>query len=162
VLPGYSEGLVRINVAGRDGESGIAPEEFDATCAELIELIEGLADGRTGEPLAEEIIRVRETPEEGGEEQSPADLMVLWREKICTDVAAHPRFGSIGPVPFFRSGGHATEGFLLASGPSFERGRRLPDLETADVTATLLDRLGIAVPEHVGGRPIGKARPLAV
>ncbi|MCB2060014.1 MAG: alkaline phosphatase family protein [Novosphingobium sp.] len=160
-LPGYSEGLIRINVAGRDGDGGIPPEQFDATCNELIDLVRQLTDARTGKPIAQQIIRVRQSPWDQGEELSPADLMVLWNDELAADVAGHPRFGQIGPIPFFRSGGHASEGFVLARGPGFEQGLRLPAVDTADLTATLLDRLDIAVPDHIKGRPIRTAHSLA-
>jgi predicted AlkP superfamily phosphohydrolase/phosphomutase len=153
-LPGYSEGLIRINVRGRDGSEGIAPEQFDATCTELTELLERLVDARSGKAIAEKIVRVRQSPWETSERLSPADLMVIWRDDLCTDVADHPELGRIGPVPFFRSGGHATEGFLLARGIGMKPNTRLPYVTTADVTATLLDRLGEPVPSHVEGRPI--------
>jgi hypothetical protein len=80
--------------------------------------------------------------------------MVIWRDDCCTDVVDHPELGRIGPVPFFRSGGHATEGFLLARATGLTPDRRVPYVTTADVTATLLDRLGEPVPPHVEGRPI--------
>lgn len=38
-LPGYSEGLVRINVQGRDGPDGIPAAEFDSVCKTLITLL---------------------------------------------------------------------------------------------------------------------------
>ncbi|MCB2073596.1 MAG: alkaline phosphatase family protein [Novosphingobium sp.] len=161
VLPGYSEGLIRINVAGRDGDAGIPPEQFDATCNELTELVCQMVDARTGKQMAQEIVRVRQSPWEDGADLSPADLMVLWNDELATDVVSHPRFGQIGPVPFFRTGGHATEGFVLARGPGFDRGRKMPAVETADVTATLLDRLGVDLPDHIDGSPIGRAPSLA-
>jgi predicted AlkP superfamily phosphohydrolase/phosphomutase len=153
-LPGYSEGLIRVNVAGRDGPDGIAPENFGRVCDEIVDLVERLTDARTGEPVAREIIRVRKEPGDDAPELSPADLMVLWRDDLTADTVEHPALGQIGPVPFFRSGGHATQGFVLARGAGFEPGARLPPVATADVTATLLDRLGMEIPAHVDGRPM--------
>ncbi len=154
-LPGYSEGLVRINVAGRDGDGGLPAGQFEHCCNELTALLHGLRDARSGEPMIEEIIRVRDNPWDDRPELSPADLMVVWRNDLCTDVVDHPQLGRIGPAPFFRSGGHATEGFILAKGDGFVPGRHLPPVPTPDVTATLLARLGVPVPGHVDGRPLG-------
>ncbi|MBI1181965.1 MAG: hypothetical protein GC201_15575 [Alphaproteobacteria bacterium] len=153
-LPGYSEGLIRLNVAGRDGTGGVDPADFGRVCDEVTAVVQGLADARTGAPLAREIIRVRATPEQDPG-SSPADLMVLWRDDLSADCVEHPTLGRIGPVPYFRSGGHATQGFVLARGDGFAPGTRLPPVKTADVTATLLDRMGVDIPEHVEGRPIG-------
>ncbi|MGE0667667.1 MAG: alkaline phosphatase family protein [Sphingomonadales bacterium] len=152
-LPGYSEGLIRLNVAGRDGPDGVAPEDFGRTCDEIVELVTALTDARTGQPVAERVIRVRRSPDEDAPDLSPADLMVLWRDDLTADSVEHPRLGQIGPVPFFRSGGHATEGFVLARGAGFTPGARLADVATPDVTATILDRLGVPIPGHVEGRP---------
>lgn len=44
VLPGYSEGLIRLNVQGRDGPSGMPPARFGAVCDELTELLGRLVD----------------------------------------------------------------------------------------------------------------------
>jgi hypothetical protein len=116
-------------------------------------MIGELVDARSGEPMAKEVIRVRQTPWEGAN-LSAADLMVVWRE-IETDVVDHPTHGRIGPMPFFRTGGHSCEGFVLARGPGFEAGRRLPPVATEDVTATLLQQLGADLPAHVKGVPFG-------
>ena len=87
-------------------------------------------------------------------DRSPADLMVLWHDDLTADSVEHPRLGQIGPIPYFRSGGHATEGFVIARGPGFTPGLRVDGISTPDVTATILDRLGVAIPDHVDGRPI--------
>ncbi len=152
-LPGYSEGLVRINVAGRDSERGIAAEEFQRVCDDIARMIGELVDARSGEPMAQKIIRVRRTPWEGAN-LSAADLMVVWRS-VQTDVVDHPVHGRIGPMPFFRTGGHSCEGFVMACGPGFDAGRQLRPVTTEDVTATLLQQLGAKIPGHVSGRPIG-------
>ena len=154
VLPGYSEGLIRINVTGRDGKDGIPASEFTRTCDELEQMLKALVDGRTGLPMIREIIRVRESPSGDAKDLSAADIMVAWRDDISTDVADHPVHGRIGPAPFFRTGGHSTEGFVLARGAGFAPGVRLPPVTTPDVTATFLAKLGIALPAHVEGRTI--------
>ncbi|HSH88569.1 MAG TPA: alkaline phosphatase family protein, partial [Ramlibacter sp.] len=126
VLPGYSEGLIRINVAGRDGAQGIPANEFGRVCDELEQMLAGLTDARTGKPMIQDIVRVRAAPEADAKQLSAADLMVLWRDDIATDAAEHPVHGRIGPAPFFRTGGHTTEGFVLARGAGFAPGVRLP------------------------------------
>lgn len=155
-LPGYSEGLIRVNVAGRDGPRGVAKDHFGQVCDDIVRLAEELVDARTGEAVVREVIRVRRNPGDDAPELAPADLMVLWRDDLTADTVEHPSLGQIGPVPFFRSGGHATQGFVLARGVGFDAGARLPPVATADVTATLLDRLGVEMPEHVEGRPFNR------
>lgn len=154
VLPGYSEGLIRVNIRGRDGAHGIDREEYDRVCGEVCDLVMGLKDSRTGETLAKEILRVREFPEDDGKDKPPADLVVLWKEDKVTDVAEHSVHGRIGPAPFFRTGGHSTQGFLLAHAPGFKAGSRLEGINVMDFTATLLSRLGQDIPAYVKGKPL--------
>lgn len=154
-LPGYSEGLIRLNVAGRDGADGIAPADFGRACDELTALVNALTDARTGRPIAKEVIRVRQTAFDDSDALSPADIMVLWHDDLTADAIEHPVLGQVGPAPFFRSGGHATQGFVLAKGEGFEPGARLPNVSTPDVTATLLARMGVEIPPHVEGKPFG-------
>lgn len=153
-LPGYSEGLVRLNVVGRDGPGGIAPGDFATTCDELTAIIDALTDARSGERMVERIVRVRNQPGLNSSTASSADLMVVWREGLVTDVVEHPHFGQIGPVPFFRTGGHATEGFVLARGAEFAPGERRAAVQTADVTATILHSMDISPPAHAQGTPM--------
>lgn len=154
-LPGYSEGLIRVNVSGRDGtgEGGVDPDAFAGVCTELVATLGDLRDLRSGEKLVQEVVRVRAGPHDEVH-ASPADLIVRWRDDLCGDVVDHPTLGRIGPAPFFRTGGHATKGFVLCVGETFAAGVRLPDVRTEDVTATMLDRLGCAIPPHVRGVPI--------
>ncbi|MCB2076962.1 MAG: alkaline phosphatase family protein [Novosphingobium sp.] len=155
-LPGYSEGLVRLNVRGRDGPEGIPPEDFAATCDELTEVFEALVDARTGDKLIDRVIRVRAPPFDGSEGLSPADLIVVWRDDICTDTIEHPTLGRVGPVPLFRTGGHSTEGFMLGKGSAFGNACRMPDITMTDVTATLLDLLDVEMPSHIDGRSVAR------
>ena len=154
VLPGYSEGLIRVNVKGRDGPNGIDRDEYDRICAEICELVMGLKDSRTGEAMAKDVLRVRDFPEDEGKDKPPADLVVLWKEDKVTDVVEHPAHGRIGPAPFFRTGGHSTRGFLLAHAPGFEAGSRLEGAKVTDLTATLLSRTGQEIPDYIKGKPL--------
>jgi predicted AlkP superfamily phosphohydrolase/phosphomutase len=147
---------VRINVAGRDGDGGIALTDFAAVCDELTAMIGQLVATRTGEPAVAEVIRVREEADQG-KDLSPADLIIRWRDHITGDVMDHPDLGRVGPVPYFRAGGHAMKGFMLGVGPSFRPDQRLPDVTTQDVTATILDRLGLPKPAHMTGTAIERA-----
>jgi predicted AlkP superfamily phosphohydrolase/phosphomutase len=161
VLPGYSEGLIRINVAGRDGPGGIAVHDYEAVCAELTDIALALVDARTGQPLADRVLRVRSDPFAVGKPDAPADLIVVWREDCDADVVEHPRYGRIGPVPYFRTGGHSTAGFFLGRGKRFAPGLRLSGLPTEDATATFFAMLGVDQPAHAKGKPIGALPVLA-
>ena len=57
---------------------------------------------------------------------------------------------------------HSFDGVFLLAGPGTDGPRELPPLAIRDVTPTILERLGLPVPEHVQGRPIsGLDEPFA-
>ncbi len=142
-LPTYSEGLIRLNVRGREASGMIAPEDFARTCDALGDYLRAVVDARSGKNLVREIIPMRRTPFDA--QGAPADLVVLWQDETPTDVVTSPMSGRIGPAPYFRSGGHSSQGFVIARGPGIAPGSRLPDLRTDELTATflgLLERAG--------------------
>jgi predicted AlkP superfamily phosphohydrolase/phosphomutase len=142
-LHSYSHGMVRLNVRGRDGNGIVAPEAYKTVCAEVAELIESLRCARTGLPLARRAWRTRENAFEEGPHLPPADLMVEWTDNV-TDVVDGPGIGRIGPVPFFRSGGHGPRGFCLMRGPGIAPGSSLPEnMQVTELTAMLMRRLGM-------------------
>jgi predicted AlkP superfamily phosphohydrolase/phosphomutase len=153
-LPTYSEGLIRINLQGRDASGLVAPHAYHRTCDEICELLGELRDARSGGPMVREIVRTRSGPGDDDPSRPPADLIVLWQEDTPTDVVEGPRTGRIGPLPYFRSGGHSSRGFLAAAGPGIAPGSRLAGSSAQDLTATILHLLGEPVPAHVGGRPV--------
>lgn len=156
-LPGYSEGLVRLNIAERDGANGVDPNDYEATCAQLTQMIASLRDARSGTPLAERVVRTRTDPFEEGDHLSPADLLVVWNDALFTDAVDHPDLGRIGPVPYFRVGGHATEGFVIAQGKRFSpNAPPRSDVKTTDVTATILDLLDVERPAHMRGASLAQ------
>ena len=68
----------------------------------------------------------------------PADLIVLWQEESPTDVVDGAGIGRIGPLPYFRSGGHSSRGFVIGRGPDFEAGSRLADLRAEQLPRFLV------------------------
>jgi len=56
-LPTYSEGLIRINLEGRERNGLVAPEDYQKTCDQLCEYLYEVKDGRTGKPMVREIVK---------------------------------------------------------------------------------------------------------
>jgi predicted AlkP superfamily phosphohydrolase/phosphomutase len=151
-LPSFSHGLIRINVRGRDGRGTVAPEDYAGVCSRLTDALMRLTDARSGRPLVREIRRTRAAADDAMH-AAPADLLVLWQEGP-TDVVDSPDIGRIGPVPYFRTGGHAPDGFCVLRGPGIGAGSRLPEqAQVADLTASLLTLMGHDVPAYMDGRP---------
>ncbi len=153
-LPSYSHGMVRINVEGRESHGMVGRSDYASVCDALAEALLKLVDARTGTPMVREVIRTRAAPEEAGSPAIPADLIVVWKEGRPADMVDSPDVGRIGPVPFFRSGGHTPRGFCIAAGPGIPAGSVLPEgAGVLDLTATLMDLLGEPIPRHYEGHP---------
>lgn len=153
-LPSYSDGYIRINVEGRDKHGVVKPEDYDAVCDEVIEMLLEVRDGRKGERLITDVVRTRKSPFDSNRQSSDADIVVIFDERDCpADVVIHPTLGQIGPVPFNRSGGHYSAGFMLASGPDVPQGGGIHG-DVIGVGPTILSMMGAPVPEHMDGKPL--------
>ena len=151
-IPSYSEGYVRINVKGREPQGIVAPADYDAVCAEIIDLLEQTTDARTRLPLVERVVRMRQDPLDSNPKLPDADLVVLWNEAIPSDVIDTPSYGRIGPVPHHRTGSHRAHGFLMADGPDIDATRFKGDGHALDLAPTLLGLLGLSDTQRLSGQ----------
>jgi len=155
VLPSYLQGMIRINVTGREGAGVVDPSAFGAECDRVEALLRGLVDARTGRALVRDVVRTRSQPFDAGLGNHPADLLVIWTDRDATDCVEGPGIGRIGPVPQFRSGGHAQTGFCIARGPGIPAGSALrDDARVVDLSATLVQAMGVTPPPSMEGRPL--------
>lgn len=153
-LPAFADGAIRINLQGREREGIVATSEYDALCDQLTRILYGLKDARTGEPVVKEVVRTRHATKNDAN-LPDADLIVLWRENP-TDVIDSPELGRIGPVPYYRTGGHRSNGFLMAKGPGIAPGSTLPEGQAVDLGPTILELMGAPIPNYVDGKPLLK------
>lgn len=155
-LPSYYDGRVRINVAGRERRGIVSAAQYAAVCNETKEMLNQCTNLLTGEKVISNIYCPKQDPMDVG--PSEADLYIVWKSAPLG--LKHPRLGSIGPVPYRRTGGHTGEhGFLLVEGPGVAPGDR-PPASSFDVVPTVLDLLGEKSSSHVSGTSL--AATLAV
>jgi len=158
-LPSVADGYIRINVKGREAHGLVDPADYQAVCDEIGRRLGELVDARTGRPILDRVIPVRTDPFAADSRQLPADLIVLWQEEMPTDVVESPLVGRIGPVPYFRPGGHQKQGthienFFMIRAPDCSSGRGFPAGRLEDIPATILARMGIEPPAHFDGQPL--------
>ncbi|MGC2854712.1 hypothetical protein ACM64Y_04485 [Novispirillum sp. DQ9] len=151
-LPSFGDGFVRLNVRGREPTGIVAPEDFATVAEEVRRVVLSLRDARTGQPLADTIVALRDTPFAAASGH-PADLAVVWRP-LPADVADSPLVGRIGPFPYRRTSGHDGRGFLIAAGPDIAPGTTWQPGRITDVSATLLDLIGAELPAGRDGRSL--------
>ena len=159
-------GYIRINLAGREPEGVVRPEELDALLDRIDRGLRSFRDAATGEPLIAEVCRAREVFPPGERMDRLPDLIVRWTE---TSAAGHeaieaPALGRIaratpGRIPNGRSGNHRCIGWLVARGPGIAAGARLPDgADILDLAPTALARLRTSTTVPLAGKVIA---PLA-
>jgi hypothetical protein len=152
-IPTFSCGCVRINVRGRDRNGVVPPSAYEQTCTEIVEWLSELKDLRSGVPAVEEVVRTRSVNDLSDGGKPDADLFVHWARSIRNEVES-PRFGKVGPLPYFRSSSHHPDGFAILKGPGIEAGSQLEDWEMHDIAPTILAALGASIPSHMDGRPL--------
>ncbi|MBT9317209.1 alkaline phosphatase family protein [Leptothoe spongobia] len=153
-LPSFSEGYVRINLKGRDAEGIVEPEDYDAVCDEVIAELKALVDSRSGQPVVQEVIKTRTHAMQSDDGLPDADLVVMWNEEYLTDIIQSPSFGTIGPVPYQRTGSHTPNGFLLINGPDHESKKSSSVASALDLAPTILDLMGVSIPDYFEGNSL--------
>jgi predicted AlkP superfamily phosphohydrolase/phosphomutase len=106
-LPSFYDGRIRINLKGREAAGRVEPSEYEAVCDELEELLRVCRDPLRGTPVVDQVYR-HDKPDPLQLNGSEADLIVTW----ATDAPlgfSHPELGTIGPLPYRRTGGHTGE-----------------------------------------------------
>lgn len=84
---------------GRDRQGIVKPQEYDAVCQEIIDILYRLRDGRSGELLVKKVIRTRKSPLDADPKLPDPDLVVIW-QTIATDLIDSPDIGRIGPITY--------------------------------------------------------------
>jgi predicted AlkP superfamily phosphohydrolase/phosphomutase len=138
-LPSFADGRIRINLRGRERHGIVDLSRYEEICTSLETLLRECRDPRSGEPSVAAIERAS-TANPLAIGSSQADLRVVWRNVAVA--LEHPRFGLIGPVPIYRSGGHTGPyGVAYVAAPGVEPGDRGTG-SSFDVAATVIQLLG--------------------
>ena len=149
-LPSDLEGLVRVNLAGREPEGVVAEgPELESLLDELEEALTALEDVDTGQPAVARILRTdRVYP--GPRRAFLPDLVVLWNDAATLRALRSTRLGEIAlPSPDPRPGTHAVPGFALITGTGSEGGAEGGRVH--DLAPSLLARFGVD-PADLPGR----------
>jgi len=150
-LPSFSAGHVRLNVVGRERDGLVPLADYEREIDELEADLRRARDVRTGEPVVDDVIRLR-ADDPLATDGPGADVVVTWR--VPSDAVEHPTTGVIGPFPLPRSGSHTPNGFLYVKGPGIPAGA-LDERAAIDVPTTLIDLLGWDRPAELSGSVIG-------
>jgi len=161
-LPTDLEGCIRINLKGREPAGIVEPgAEYETLCQDLAAALGELTDPATGRRAARDVLIVDEAFP-GRRRAHLPDLIVLWDPAAPITSLASARIGAVsGASPDPRPGTHAGPGFVLMHGQDIRAGQILDRAHILDLAPTILERLGVAPPAHMTGRPWREARLVA-
>ncbi|MGB3571834.1 MAG: nucleotide pyrophosphatase, partial [Phormidesmis sp.] len=154
-LPAFAAGHLRINLKGREPNGIVDPSDYDSLCVELTEKLMQLTDARTGNPIVKEVVKTRKSAADNSPNLPDPDLVILWNE-TPTDVIDSPDYGRIGPVTYYRPGGHRAPGWLIAIGDGIEPGSHLSPGAAIDIGPTILEVMDLPTPARCDGKPLVK------
>lgn len=119
-LPSFYDGKIRINLQGREQQGRVALEDYETVCAQLEALIRQCRDPRLDAPAVAQIERP-DISHPFELSSSDADMTIVWNSPA--NALTHPDYGTIGPLPFRRTGGHTgAYGVALIASPHIQPG----------------------------------------
>lgn len=149
-LPAFYDGRIRINVAAREAQGIVSRQDYTALCERTTELLHQCTNLLTGKKAVAEIQCPKQDP--FSVDESEADLYVIWESEVLG--LSHPQLGSIGPIPYRRTGGHTGGlGFLFVAGDGVSPGDR-GRASSFDAVPTILDLLGESQVRSVSGHSL--------
>lgn len=148
-LPSFSDGYIRVNLAGRERDGIVPRHEYEQVLEDVESELRACVNPRTGRSVVADVLRLRiDDP------MDPAgpypDLVVGWSDPI--EAFEHPRVGMIGPFPLHRTGAHSPNGFAFIAGPGIEQ-LDLGTRSVLDLPPTILALLGRDV-SNLEGTPL--------
>jgi predicted AlkP superfamily phosphohydrolase/phosphomutase len=151
---------VEINLRGRQKNGIVAPgAEYEALRDQICSALEGLIDEGTGRKVCGTVCRREEMFHGPYLERIPDIVVVLDDDydgkiqlggEVCSDNTLQWEY------PFM--GYHSRAAFFAAQGPGIEPGRELAETSMIDLAPTLLQLLGVPIPESMEGKPMALDR----
>ncbi|WP_324662067.1 alkaline phosphatase family protein [Haloarcula sediminis] len=148
---------VRVNLAGREPNGVVPPEQYDEVRDTLLNRLRGLTDP-DGRPAFEQVAP-REAVFKGPYLERAPDIVVVPRafDNFLRGILMGEWFG-----PLRESWNHKREGVVAVSGPAIDTTADLADAHLFDVAPTVLSTLGVARPARMDGSPLPVVSPTPV
>lgn len=144
---------VFLNVKGREPSGTIEPQRYEAVRDELKAKLEAMLDHK-GKPLGNRVFKPQEIYR--FVRGVPPDLIVYfgnleWRSVGSVGLnTIHTFENDTGPD----DANHAEYGIFILNAPGNGGGKQVEGLRLFDVSATVLDRIGVPVPPDMQGKPV--------
>jgi predicted AlkP superfamily phosphohydrolase/phosphomutase len=166
---GTESAYLYLNLRGRFPQGTVSPgAEAARVCDQIASGLQQIRDPETGEPVVDSVSRKEEIYHGPPETiRLLPDLVVTWRgsryvvRRAWAEPAASPgvfvehgvRTGEAARLMSLAvTGCHRPHGLLLACGPGITPGTKVQNAAIVDLAPTLLQRLGVPIPEDMDGR----------
>jgi predicted AlkP superfamily phosphohydrolase/phosphomutase len=148
-------GRVTVNLAGREKDGSVAPEDLDALVAEARAALDGLRT-RDGSRVFSRVRVLRDA----GAPDNAGEIAVDLNEGCLADTLVFA--GRALPVSAFTRtewmpGNHRIDGIFVARGGPFRRGAHIRGAGVLDVAPTVLKIAGVPPARDMDGRPLDRA-----
>jgi len=155
-FPAFYDARVRINLVGREARGMIPLSGYDDLVSEYSHWLRKIVDPTTGRPVVKDILLpVADNPLEAHPTQ--ADMIITFHG--CPTALRHPETGTVGPVPYRRTGGHTGPlGVMYIAGEGIAAGK-FGKRSSFDVVPTVAHLLGRKPTIELSGEPV--AMPVA-
>ena len=143
-----------LNVKGREKNGVVDPEKYEEVREEIAEKLRGITD-ENGKNIGTRVLKPQEVYDGPHTDQAP-DLIVYfgdlyWRS---TGSVGHDSIHSfeteVGPDDAV----HDEYGIFLLYDPRVKRGKKLDDVSIYDIAPTILNEMGLDIPEEMEGKPV--------
>jgi predicted AlkP superfamily phosphohydrolase/phosphomutase len=142
-----------LNVKGREPNGVVEPEEYERLRDELKAKLEEMPD-HEGKRLGTRVYKPQDVYRQV--RRVAPDLIVYFGDLAWRSV------GSLGSGTIYTfendtgpdDANHSQHGIFILHGPGEAEGRQLEGIRLLDISATILDRFGLAIPSDMHGRPI--------
>lgn len=145
---------VRLNVAGREPNGTVQPDDYEHVRGQLIDALESV-ETPTGRPVFESVVP-REKMYHGPHVDAAPDIVTVPRE-FDEMLSTSLRGAQFGPVP--ESFNHKFEGIVALSGRAVDTDASVEGATLLDIAPTVLSALGVPRSERFDGDPLAAVSP---
>jgi predicted AlkP superfamily phosphohydrolase/phosphomutase len=143
-------GGVRINLKGREARGLVDPKDYDALLEQISADLREIVNVESGEPLVEEIIKMRDHYHGAHAERLP-DLTVAWNRNHPIRIVGSPKIGTMWQeYADSRTGDHRPVGLFYASGSGVQPAVLNHPVTPVDFAPTFRVALGLDAGESDG------------
>ena len=144
-----------VNLAGREPEGIVAPEDREETLSQIEKILYTARDTGTGEKAIEKIYR-KEEVYHGSFIGNAPDLLIVWKDNLVVESLELEYKGkkivTKSHYVDHRTGNHKPYGIFFGGGDAFKQGVRNDTLEITDLCPLILHLSGCRIPDNLDGR----------